>query len=671
MGMAAATERRTPALAEFLPTLPAGVNRAALGFALRTTAASLVALYLAFLFDFGEPKWAGMTVWIVAQGSRGMSLSKSRYRLAGTIVGASVGIALIAAFSQAPELFFLALALWVGLCTATSTALRNFRSYGAVLAGYTAAIISVSASAKPSAAFDVAVARVTCIGLGVVMEAIFNGVFAPEDPFAAVRKRLAGFLTQAAGMTARALRGEDNRREFPQLFASAVELDTAGEYAAAGSPAVRRRFGHLRGASAATMAQLAAAQALREHVVRYGAEGEALLDDAASLMDDIARSPAGKRDEAGALLRKVRSAAKETPGEARSFPRLLLMVRLEGLLARAQEALTRGALFLDPWAPSSRMPFDIHVDWVATVRNGVRAFLAVLAAAAFWTFTAWPSGGSFLVIVAVVCALFATRPSPVAAGVGFLQGAALAALVAAICNFAILPPMSTFAALAFVLAPFLILGGVASRIPKVAGPATGFTMFFFSLVGPDNASRAELAAYLNEVVALLGGIGCGTLVFALALRRDPRRDRERLHQALRRDLAAIGRNPGRWTQHAWLTRTADRAAAQLATNAAVSRQEAEDDLRGLLAALLIGHAAIGLSGISRVSSDRLVRAALRRLGDGDPRRLERTCRLGARRLMRVDGRSPPPDRDVVRAALMLEDIAEAAQNHAGFLGAQP
>jgi hypothetical protein len=151
-----------------------------------------------------------MTVWIVAQGSRGMSLSKSRYRLAGTFAGAAVAVALIAVFAQTPELLFLALAAWVGFCTATSTALRNFRSYGAVLAGYTAAIISVAASANPSGIFDIAVARVTCISLGVITEAAFNGVFAPEHPFTAVRK---SFLAQAAGMAARALRGEDNRAE--------------------------------------------------------------------------------------------------------------------------------------------------------------------------------------------------------------------------------------------------------------------------------------------------------------------------------------------------------------------------------------------------------------------------------------------------------------------------
>ncbi len=123
--MAAASQKQWLGLVDVPPALPAGATWEPVGFALRTTAASLAALYVAFRFDLQEPKWAPMTVWIVAQASRGMSLSKSQYRLVGTVVGAAAGAALIALFAQTPELFFLALAIWMAVCTATSTALRK------------------------------------------------------------------------------------------------------------------------------------------------------------------------------------------------------------------------------------------------------------------------------------------------------------------------------------------------------------------------------------------------------------------------------------------------------------------------------------------------------------------------------------------------------------------
>jgi uncharacterized membrane protein YccC len=665
--MAAVSQKQWLGLVGVPAALPAGVTWDSLGFALRTTAASLAALYVAFRFDLEEPKWAPMTVWIVAQASRGMSLSKSQYRLIGTIIGAAAGVALIALFAQTPELFFLALAVWMAVCTAASSALRNFRSYGAVLAGYTAAIIAVAASAEPASVFDTAVARMSCIALGIVMEAGFSNVFYFRNPFVGVTQALDAFLRQAAQICARALRGRSGNDALKQLFAQVVELDTAGEYAAMSSPTFRRRFGHLRGAIAAALGELAAAQSLREHGDRYGDDTE-LIGEAALLMDRIAGEPAAGVGESSKLLTRIRAEARgaATSGGP-SFPHLLLSERLELLIASAREALTRRALLDDPNAPASRMRFHAHIDWGAAVRNGVRTFIAVLAAATFWVATAWPSGGGFLVMVAVVCSLFATRRNAIAAGVGFFEGASLSVLAAAFCNFVLLSRMSDFVMLAAVLTPFLMAGGLAMRRPSTAAVATGFTMFFIDLVGPDNAARPDLVSFLNDAIALLIGIACGAVVFALVAPQDPLEDRERLQASVRRDLEAIGHNPYRWSQHAWLARAADRMGREFADSEAISSAEAERDLRGMLAALTIGHAAIGLATLRRGSKDRLVDSALRRLADGEPLRLARLCRLAVRRLMRRADSATPADRDALRAAVLMEDIGEAAANHTDFL----
>jgi len=77
----------------------------------------------------GDPQWAPMTVWIVALGSRGESLSKGRWRIVGTVLGMVAAVTLIAAVPQAPWLFFPALALWTGLYAGLATLVRNFRSY--------------------------------------------------------------------------------------------------------------------------------------------------------------------------------------------------------------------------------------------------------------------------------------------------------------------------------------------------------------------------------------------------------------------------------------------------------------------------------------------------------------------------------------------------------------
>lgn len=111
-------------------------------FAIRTTAAGLIALSTAYALRLEQPQWAVMTVFIVSQPVAGMVLAKGFFRLLGTLVGALAALAITAAVGASPWLFVAVLAIWIGLCTFAASLLRNPEAYGAALAGYTAAIIA-------------------------------------------------------------------------------------------------------------------------------------------------------------------------------------------------------------------------------------------------------------------------------------------------------------------------------------------------------------------------------------------------------------------------------------------------------------------------------------------------------------------------------------------------
>src|SRR5579871_5350002 len=87
-------------------------------FACKTTAAGLLALWISFRLDFAQPQWALMTVFIVARKESGLVMTKSFYRIVGTLAGCAMSLLLAALFSQTAELFLLALAAWIGLCVA-------------------------------------------------------------------------------------------------------------------------------------------------------------------------------------------------------------------------------------------------------------------------------------------------------------------------------------------------------------------------------------------------------------------------------------------------------------------------------------------------------------------------------------------------------------------------
>ena len=627
---------------------------------MRTTAASLVALYIAFLLDLDNPKWAAMTVWIVAQSSRGMSLSKSRFRFIGTVVGAAVAVTLIALCAQMQELFVPALGLWVALCTAAATGWRNFRAYGAVLSGYTAVIISIDAITAPQNVFGIAVARVVYICLGIVTEALFTAVLAPSTPLSDICARLNAFLDRAAGLTAEALLGDIDLASRKGLIAEMLAIDVSAEFAAASYFPIRARFGHLRRAVTTGLSEVAAAESLRAHLKAHANMDEPLVDEAASLLEQRA---AGKPSSGGSISLRSRidsamAAVDRSPAE------LVTLDRLDALLCALDVADESAAQFADEHGPPARVAFSFHVDRVAAFHNAVRSFVAVVAASVIWIGTAWSSGSGFVSILGVVCALFATRPNPVVGATTFLKGAIVAVLAATLCNFAILPLVTDFVPFAFVMALFMIAGGLAMRSgTRLAEPAASFSFLFLSLIGPDNTHRTSPAAFFNGSLALLMGVGAAVVVFALVFPFSPVNKRRRLWRAVRFDLAEIGHSPRRWSIERWLSRAADRVVQQTASYGGKLGEGAEADLRRLLSAQAIGDAALRLHGMSQFEPRlrKPVQVIMRRLGSPDPHRVAVAARVAASHLSSATMDPDAGDnRSMVRACALLREIAANA-----------
>jgi hypothetical protein len=112
----------------------------------------------------------------------------------GTVVGAIAIVVLTACFPQSRIAFLGGLALWGSLCAFGATVLRNFASYSAALAGYTAVVIAadtLGATGGPSPeVFWVAVWRTSEICIGIVCAGI---VLAGTDLGGAQRRLAASF----------------------------------------------------------------------------------------------------------------------------------------------------------------------------------------------------------------------------------------------------------------------------------------------------------------------------------------------------------------------------------------------------------------------------------------------------------------------------------------------
>jgi uncharacterized membrane protein YccC len=661
---------RVPDLANFkvLPSPPLpGISWSALSFAVRTASASLIALYIAFRINLDDPRWAAITVWVVAQSSRGMSLSKSQYRILGTALGAVAAIVLIALFSQTPELFLLALAAWIGLCTGVATSLRNFRAYAAVLAGYTAAIIGLDAAAVPPHAFDIALARFLNVAVGILVEAMLTAIFAPGAPMREVRGHFHEYMSRATQFCVRALRDEPERVAIQKLFAGALELDTVAEYAAAASAEVQRATGHLRAAIVALLRQLAAAQTLREPLTQCPELRVGLIDEAAELLERNAPDHPAAISRISSLMWRVKQALalEATASRGPATSRLVVLERLALLLTARKEVVARTVRLDQVNPPQSHVKFAFHSDRVLAWQNGIRAFAAVIAASVFWIYSAWPSGAAFVTTVGVVCALFSTRANSTSGAIGWLKGAACAAFAGILCNFALLPAVSDFGALACIAGLFMIGAGLMMRNPRTASMGGGFALFFWNFISPSNTARIGDAAFLNSALATLLGIAWATVAFCIVFPADRAPSSVRLQRAVRRDLAEMAGNPQKWRRDAWLSRTADRLGREFAPSTTLS-SDMESDARKLLAAWTIGDSLITLqnSALWRPTMRRSVIVVRGRLRDLEFERLATACDAAARRILRqATGADENPKRELLDSALLLQTIADSARRY--------
>lgn len=137
-------------------------------FALRTSAAALLALYLAMSLDLDTPRWAAWTVLTVSVPSPDHAFVKSLYRMIGTVVGAAGGIVIVALFAQMPLAFDLAMALWAGACATVGTRVRQYQTYALALTWLTSGIVAYGSLADPNGAFIVAVNRTAEVALGIL-----------------------------------------------------------------------------------------------------------------------------------------------------------------------------------------------------------------------------------------------------------------------------------------------------------------------------------------------------------------------------------------------------------------------------------------------------------------------------------------------------------------------
>ena len=453
-------------------------DRRALQFAIKTLLGGGLALWLALRWGLEQPAWALMTAFIVAQPLSGMVVQKGLARLLGTLVGTIMSVVFMGLFAQTPWLFLLALALWLGLCTASSTLLRSAWSYSFVLAGYTVAIIALPALAHPLTVFDQAVARCTEICLGILCATAASALLWPMR----VERQLADQARAAwhSGMNAaRATLAGDGqaRKGLLEILGRIVAVDAQREHAWFEGSLGRQRARSISGLSQKLLMLLRIARSVRRQWKQLEPQEAEQLRPWMSEVQEALASPDNATLQA---LRPRLLDASHDPliSSAQSFCLARFTLLLDTALAAsaALKAVEEGKETVDP--PRTLAP---HRDLSLALVFGARSALAFLVVSCFWLATAWPAASGALLLTCVVCSLFASRENGAQIGMSFMRGIFLAIPAAFFVGQILLPQWSSFALLCLGMGVPLFFGALGMANPQIGATATSFCLHFIVL----------------------------------------------------------------------------------------------------------------------------------------------------------------------------------------------
>lgn len=511
-------------------------SNAALQFTGKTLLSGGLALWCALRFGLDQPQWALMTAFIVAQPLAGMVVQKGLARLLGTLVGTVMAVVFMGAFAQAPWLFLLTMALWLGLCTAASTLLRSAWAYSFVLAGYTVAIICLPIVDEPLLVFDEAVARCTEICLGILCSMVVSAVLWPQRVEHQLVLQARAALLGVSHAAAAALQGrEAGRQGLLENLGRIVAVDAQREHAWFEGRSGRQRARALQVLSRELLGLLRLARGVARQWQQLEPQDAHALVPWLEQVQALLANPDVPAQQA--LYDNLRAESDEG---SMTSPRHYCLARLGVLvrqMLRAQLALLAVESGEDLADASPALSW--HRDLQTAAVYGLRSCLTLLVLSAFWLATGWTAASGALLLASVVCSLFASRENADLIGMSFLRGIFYALPVAFIVGQLLLPQLSSFAMLGLVLGVPLFFGLLGMARPALAGTATSFSLHFIVLCAPSNTMIFDVAFFLNEALAMLVGVGCAILAFRLITLRDPRWHGRRLLRATLDDLARL------------------------------------------------------------------------------------------------------------------------------------
>lgn len=541
-------------------------NATAVKFAIKTTVAMMIALYLALWFDLDRPYWALISAaFLQIRPMSGMVIEKGLCQISGTFIGALAGIAIMALFAQARVPALITLTGWIMLCTYVGSLWRNNYTYGCLMAAVTAMLIVVIASSQPGNIFDIAVARLSELGLGALCATLVSSLLWPSRVGDHLASQADSVINQAFENAALRLEASDDIAAMQKALRGSLGpltlLETDSQAARFEGPEGPGRVRATHVLTRRTLRFLANLQALHQ-----------LMHDHADKLDarslEISRRVArGFREaehvkgvpKARKELQELRHLVHESDEEDMAPLDRRARLGLRESIGHAMVMLDAREAIASPGSHNLRSTsLAWHRDHLAAAINALRAGLVFSLLAVFWILTAWDSAMVAMLLGTLFSAFFASRDNPVAITMMFYKGMLAAIPSAFLFGHVLLSQANSFAMLAMLFGTPLFLGLMGATNPATMGYCLAFTIFNILLTMPGNDMDFSFDSFANRAVAVLIGLSCVVMGFRLLPGLGTRLRRRRLIRAISRDIHQLRRRSIRDAETRFSGHMADR-----------------------------------------------------------------------------------------------------------------
>jgi uncharacterized membrane protein YccC len=517
-------------------------SRLDLIFALKTFIAGMLALFVSFELDLINPMWSIGTVLIIANPYSGMVSSKCVYRVVGTIGGAVIALTLTPHLINTPWIFTVVLSLWVGFALYVSLLDRTPRSYAFMLAGYSTAMIVFNAITYIDQynIFDIALARVIEISIGVISSAVVSATILPMHIGSAIKQRVIKTLKDTENLFANLL-NTDSQQNNTQLLA-AITRDTTDIHALAVHLSYEK--GELHGMTkplqemlhqiSMVVANLVALserikqlkelrfiethaeklQQLSAHVVQFLEQKDLIIDENILQLPDEFESDFASLMESASTHQQVLVAAMKM--DVRHFISNVLAVKV--LWQRIQQGNKE---IPDNITPMTTKYPSLHRDHGVAIRGGISAVLITFIVTGVWIISGWKAGFMMAQMGAVTACILTALDNPVPVLRIFIWGSIASAVLVFVYAFGIFPHVTTFWELGLVLLPMFLfaVSMMANQMLMPVGMVLGInTMMGLNL---HNAYSMDAVSYLDSSFAMILGVLVSLIVIYVVRAMSP------------------------------------------------------------------------------------------------------------------------------------------------------